>query len=97
MSCWVDAYILQECIYATILLGNDGNRYGLLSMLHSPICTLLQLAVSLANCNHAASGMFLVTSCGAYYFSSLWFFFLQMECTCMARVVDMFLCIVVFG
>ena len=50
-------------------LGADGNRYGLLSMLHSPltlICTLLQLAVSLTKCNHAASGMFLVTSCGAY-------------------------------
>ena len=43
--------------------------YGLLGILHSPlklICTLLQLAVSLARCNHAASGMFLVTSCGAY-------------------------------
>ena len=37
VSCWVDAYILQESIYATILLGKDDNRYGLLSMLHSPL------------------------------------------------------------
>ena len=95
MSCWVDAYILQESIYATILLGKDDNRYGLLSMLHSPLRLICMLF-----CFHAVPNE---TMQRVRCFSSLLWcilvcgFFLQMECTCMARVLGMFLCTVLFG
>ena len=88
MSCWVDAYILQESIYATILLGKDDNRYGLLSLTFEVDLHAFLPNVTMQRVRCFSGLLWCILVCG---------FFLQMECTCMARVLGMFLCTVLFG